>query len=424
MTKLPETEHIRIGFISTRFSGTDGVSLETSKWAVVLEKMGHTCFYFSGLSDRPEETSYVVPEAFFHHPEMDALHDILFSQNTRPGEVTRQIQRYKEYFKEHLYAFISRFNIEMLIVENALSIPVNIPLGIALTEIIAESGIPTIAHHHDMYWDRQRFMVNCVGDYLTMAFPPVLPFIKHVVINSIAGSQLSYRTGLSSRLIPNVMDFDHPPATPDDYASHVREDFRIDPGEKLILQPTRIVQRKGIEHAIELVSRLEMPARLVISHAAGDEGREYEKRIIDYAERMKVPALFISDCVREERGKTGDCRRIYTLADLYPQADLVTYPSELEGFGNAFLEAIYYKRPIVVNKYSIYEVDIKPKGFNAIEFDGYISDECVRQTRKVLGDSTEIKQMVETNYRIARRHYSYRILERHFRSLITELFGD
>ena len=37
-----------------------------------------------------------------------------------------------------------------------------------------------------------------------------------------------------------------------------------------------------------------------------------------------------------------------------PHADLVTYPSTFEGFGNAFLEAIYYCRPIVVNTYSIY----------------------------------------------------------------------
>ena len=44
---------LNIGFISFRFQGTDGVSLETSKWAEVLEEMGHTCYYFSGLSDRP-----------------------------------------------------------------------------------------------------------------------------------------------------------------------------------------------------------------------------------------------------------------------------------------------------------------------------------------------------------------------------------
>lgn len=422
MKRIPDIKHLRIGFISTRFAGTDGVSLETEKWAYVLAGMGHSCFYFSGLSDRPEEISYVVPEAFFHHPEIDALNEKLFYQSTRSAEITQQINRQKEYYKGHLYSFVAKYAIDLLIIENALSIPVNLPLGMAITELIAETGFPTIAHHHDLYWERKRFIVNCVWDYITMAFPPALPFIKHVVINSIAGSQLAYRTGLSSRTIPNVMDFDHPPAQPDEYARHVREDLGLT-DEKFILQPTRIVQRKGIEHAIELVSRLEMSARLVISHAAGDEGREYEKRIREYSARMRVPTLFISDCIQEKRGTTPDCRRVYTLGDVYPQADLVTYPSEVEGFGNAFLEAIYYKRPIVVNTYSIYEVDIKPKGFKVVEFDGFITEECVERTRQVLNDGAVVQEMVEQNYQIARHHYSYRILERHIHSLITELFG-
>ena len=47
---------MRIGFISTRFQGTDGVSLEASKWAKVLEKdLGHECFWFAGKLDTPEK---------------------------------------------------------------------------------------------------------------------------------------------------------------------------------------------------------------------------------------------------------------------------------------------------------------------------------------------------------------------------------
>ncbi len=423
MQRKPDINRLRIGFISTRFAGTDGVSLETAKWAGVLEAMGHTCFYFAGRCDRPPASSYVVPEAFFHEPEMDELHDILFTRTTRPPEVTRRIQRLKDHFKEHLYRFVEQFDVDLLIVENALSIPVNVPFGMAIAELIAETGYPTIGHHHDMAWERQRFQVNCVGDYLAMAFPPNLPTIRHVVINSVAGSQLAFRTGISSRVIPNVMDFDHPPAPPDDYTRSVRADLGLLPGEKFILQPTRVVQRKGIEHAIELVSRLGEPARLVISHAAGDEGRAYEKRVRSYAARMGVPALFVADLIQQERGTLPDGRKVYTLSDIYPYADLVTYPSEIEGFGNAFLEAVYYRRPIVVNRYSIYEVDIKPKGFDVIEFDGFITDESVAQAREALEDGERLREIVERNYQIARRHYSYSILQYHFRALLTELFG-
>ncbi|MFN7034738.1 MAG: glycosyltransferase [Bellilinea sp.] len=414
---------LKIGFVSTRFAGTDGVSLETEKWAAVFEKMGHTCFYFAGMCDRPAEVSYVVPNLFFHHPEMETLHEEAFNQTIRSPRLTRQIQEYKAYFKEHLQKFVKQFDIDLLVSENALSIPVNIPLGMAISEFIAETGFPVIAHHHDMYWERKRFLVNCVWDYLTMAFPPAFPSVKHVVINSVAGQQLSLRTGVSSRIVPNVMDFETPPPPLDEYAQTLKEDLGLAGNEKLILQPTRVVQRKGIEHAIELVSRLEIPARLVISHAAGDEGREYEHRVRDYARRMGVNTLFVSDIIQEKRGQTPDGRKIYTLYDVYPHADLVTYPSEIEGFGNAFLEAIYFGRPIVVNRYSIYEIDIKPKGFQVIEFDGFITEQSICLAQRALQDAEYVEEISRVNYQVARKHYSYSVLEMHLRALLTEIYG-
>ncbi len=69
----------RIGFISTRFAGTDGVSLETAKWATVLERLGHSCYYFCGECDRPAERSHVVPEAFYRHPVIEAINQAAYA---------------------------------------------------------------------------------------------------------------------------------------------------------------------------------------------------------------------------------------------------------------------------------------------------------------------------------------------------------
>ena len=439
----------RIGFISTRFAGTDGVSLETEKWAAVLERLGCACFYFSGQSNRPAERSRVVPEVFFGHPaiaaignaafdsewgadvlleyanpEISGLHTPAFHNRIRPPRLTRRIHELAAYLKENLYAFARDFQLEMLVAENALTIPANIPLGVALTEFIAETGFPAIAHHHDFYWERQRFLVNCVADYLHQAFPPNLPSLHHVVINSLAAQQLALRTGISSMVIPNVMDFEHPPAPPDDYTADVRAALGLLPDELLFLQPTRVVQRKGIEHAIELIQRLGLNARLVISHASGDEGTDYEKRVRQFAGLTGVSLNLVSDVIRDQRGLAEDGRKIYTLWDVYPRADLVTYPSTIEGFGNAFLEAIYFRRPVVVNNYSIFDLDIKPKGFRVIEFGGYITDATLRQTRQVLTSPELAHEMVETNYRLGRRYYSYAMLERRLQTLIADCFGE
>jgi len=422
-------QHIgrRIGFVSTRFASTDGVSLEARKWAEALERLGYTCFYFAGSSDRPAERSRIVPEASFMHPDARVIYEVVFSNHVRPPEVTRRIHELKEHLKTRLAAFVRDFDIELLIAENALTIPMNIPLGLALTEHIAETGFPTIAHHHDFYWERQRYLVNGVSDYLAMAFPPRLPSIQHVVINSLAATQLSLRTGVSAMLIPNVMDFDQPPPPPDEYARDARAALGVPglpPEEWLFLQPTRVVQRKGIEHAIELTRRLGLKAALVISHASGDELDDYERRVRDYAELLGVRVNFVSDIIRHERGRTPDARKVYALEDVFLHADLVTYPSSIEGFGNAFLEAAFFQKPIVVNNYSIFDLDIKPKGFRVIEFDGYITDETIRQTLSVLENPALAEEMAAHNYELGRRYYSYATLERHLATLLSDCFGE
>ncbi|MBU4226515.1 MAG: glycosyltransferase family 4 protein, partial [Chloroflexi bacterium] len=358
------------------------------------------------------------------HPEIKELHQDFFSVYIRPAHVTKQVQELKDYIKGHLYKFAHQYKLELLIVENALTIPVNLPLGLAITEFVAETGYPVIAHHHDFYWERQRFINNSVRDYLAAAFPPNLPSIRHVVINSVQAHQLASRIGVAAMIIPNVMDFDSPPPPLDDYTSTVRADLGLAPDQYMILQPTRIIQRKGIEHAIELTRRLGLPAELIISHAAGDEGTDYEKRVREFAALLEVIVNFESAIVSDVRGVTPDGRKIYTMGDVYPYADLVTYPSAIEGFGNAFLEALYYKRPLVVNNYSIYEADIKPKGFKVIEFDGFISEATLEEARYVLKHPQETAKNTEHNYKLACRYYSFTMLERRLNLLLADCLGE
>ncbi|MCJ7538698.1 MAG: glycosyltransferase family 4 protein [Desulfobacterales bacterium] len=407
-----------VGFISTRFAGTDGVSLETTKWADVFQKEGFSCFYFAGELDRPPDCSYLVEEANFTNPDIKYIYNHCFGVHKRERRITQKIHAAKERLKDEIYSFIEKFSIDLLVPENSLTIPLNIPLGLAITEVISETGIPTIAHHHDFFWERQQFLTNGVWEYLNMAFPPHLSSIQHVTINSSGDNQLSLRTGISGTIIPNVMDFENPPPPIDDYALDVRKALGIEDDELFILQPTRVVKRKGIEHAIELVHRLGKKAKLVISHASGDEGYDYEQRVKEYSRLLNVNTLFVSDIINEKRGRTKNGKKIYTLNDIYPHADLVTYPSTFEGFGNAFLEAVYFKKPIVVNKYSIYTYDIEPKGFSTIEIDGFVTEDAVRMTRDVLENSELCKNMVEKNYDIATRCYSYSVLRQKLKNLI------
>lgn len=409
----------RIGFISTRLAGTDGVSLEAFKWAEILREMGHECYYFAGECDQADDCSMVVDEAHFRHPQVYELTLQLFERQRRTSATTRAVQELRATLRQRLEEFVARFQIEIIIVENALSIPMNIPLGLALTELIAEKELFAIAHHHDFAWERQRFALHKADDYLAAAFPPPMEKILHVTINSYAARQLAHRTGMRSTVVPNVMDFDHPPAAADGYADDLRSLFEVGPEEYLFLQPTRIVPRKRIELSIQLARWLEEPCAILIPHGAGDEGLEYQRYIARLADTMNVRVLFAEDRFAPKRGQTASGEKIYGLADAYQQADLVTYPSAVEGFGNAFLEAIYYGKPLVMSSYEIFETDIQPKGFDVVAFEGFITDLTLERVRTVLVDDELVRLMTEANYDIARRYYSYDQL----RSFLAVLIG-
>ena len=164
--------------------------------------------------------------------------------------------------------------------------------------------------------------------------------------------------------------------------------------------------------------------KLVISHDAGDEGLEYKQRLQDLADQEGVDLRFFAARIGEIRQVDHAGNKIYTLWDIYKHADLMTYPSTYEGFGNALLEAIYFRVPVVINRYSIYVQDIEPKGFKLLEMDGFITPQLVEYVRRVIEDSAYKKKLVDHNYRVASQYYSYSTLRNLLRYHIAALTGE
>ena len=412
------------GFVSTRFAGIDGVSLEAAKWGEVLEAEGHNCFWFAGELDKDPNKSYLAPEAHFKHPYNLWIHRQVFGKTDRTDSVSESIANLKEFLKIRLREFLDLFQIDLLIIENALAIPLNIPLGLALSELVSEAQIPTIAHHHDFYWERNRLQFNTVADYLHEYFPPASSSIQHVVINSLAREELARRRGIAATLIPNVLDFDNPqPPNPNQRGyDKFLASFGLKPGLKTILQPTRIIKRKGIEHAVDLVKNLNHSHhKLLISHEAGDEGLDYAEWIQHYAFERGVDLRFSRTPIASPWHHPKHQVNGHSLWNVYAHADFVTLPSLNEGFGNAFLEAIYFKKPLLVNRYDTFVADIEPKGFDLVTMDGRLTSKNVEDVKEVLESPERTAEMVNQNYEIAKQHYSYNVLRRQLNSIMEHI---
>ena len=79
-------QKLSFGFVSTRFAGTDGVSLETQKWVEVLKSKGCKVYFMAGNLDTDPEISHLVPRAFFQHEDILEVQHALFEEKNRTKE--------------------------------------------------------------------------------------------------------------------------------------------------------------------------------------------------------------------------------------------------------------------------------------------------------------------------------------------------
>ncbi|RMG83097.1 MAG: glycosyltransferase [Chloroflexi bacterium] len=412
---------MRIGFIATRLAGVDGVSLETEKLVHVLERRGHECFYIAGELQDGGTQGVLVPEMHFKHPTAQAHHDAAFQTASPPASLFREIFEMADYLRERLDSWVRDNNIELIISQNASTIPMNLALGVAIRDLVERTRIPLICHNHDFYWERERFLVHGIGDILDTAFPPDLEPVRHLVISTIAKRELYSRRGIRATYTPNVFDFQTPPPEPDSYTQSFRHEVGLSDDDIIILQPTRVVRRKAIEKAIELVKKLnDERVILLITGYEGDETGGYGEWLLERAAQSGIRYKFIADYVDDVRGEHNG-HKVFTLWDIYPHARLITYPSVIEGFGNALIETVYFRKPFVVHTYPVYLADIRTAGIKAVEFHYDITDEVVAQTRQLLDDDALCERIVEHNYQIGLKHFSYETLENTLEQVINDL---
>jgi len=259
--------------------------------------------------------------------------------------------------------------------------------------------------------------------------------VEHVVLSSYARHILRSIKRVHPRVIPNCEDFENA-VVPDGYNSRFRSELGFSDDDILIVQPTRVVRRKRIEDSIELVGRFlrrypELADRthFVISLYQGDEpDMHYIDEIRDKAGENKLKFHLISDRVGAERGTDQEGRSIFTNRDVLVNADLVTYLPIWEGFGNALLEAIAARVPVVTTAYLVYKTDIKVVGFDNIEIrDIYdrqgrliIPDRVLSQMHRILTNPTARSKMTERNFNLGKKEFGMGKL----RQLLTEVFDE
>ena len=442
-------DRFRIGIVSGKMGDVDGVSLETSKWIQVLTELGHSVFtiagwYRSPIDIIPQEQQFTLDRIRFDSDDQKYFERVAFPHlNDHPVPVTdgskrdivESITMTGNGVADQLYDYIKDCDIDLIIGQNTNAMPMTLLGGMGMYRLSTEMRMATIFHHHDFWWERSRFSNNHIESLLNEIMPPVDLGIEHIVLSSYAAHILKTLKRVNPAIIPNCEDFDNP-VTLDDYNSNFRSDFGFSDTDILIVQPTRIVRRKRLEDSLELVHRLvsrypgiHNRVHFVVSLYQGDEpDQSYIEEATRFSKERGIPLHLISDRIAAVRGVNGSGEKQYTNRDVLANADLVTYLPVWEGFGNALLETIAARIPLVTTTYLVYKTDIMGIGLNNIEIrDDYdkqgrlrITDDTLDEMYHIITHPDDKRKMVESNFETASQYFGYDTL----RSKLSQVLLD
>lgn len=335
--------------VSFRLGLSDGVSVVAAAWERAIQDLGWQTYTVAGEGPVDRLVSGLQIDAP-HPPEVQAVAGALADA-------------------------------DVVLVENLLSIPMNLPASrVVATEL---TGRPAVLHHHDPPWQRQRFA------HIT-ELPPNDPNWRHVTINRLTEQQFADR-GLTATTIYNGFD----PTPPDGDRAALRAWLGVAGEEILATHPVRAIARKNIPKAVELCENLGATYWLP---SPAEEGYDGELDRILAQARCPVIRTPIRDTA-------------FTMSDLYAATDLVLFPSTWEGFGNPPVEAAIHRRLAVVGHYPVAD-ELRAMGFHWFDPDDTAT---IAAALKRTPDD-----ILERNQRIAREHLSVETMANEVRMLFTD----
>jgi glycosyltransferase involved in cell wall biosynthesis len=423
---------MNIGIIIGRIGDVDGVALETEKWIEVLTRMGHEVYVLCGsIKNHPirRDRARIFRPLSFFSPECEwEQNRAFFYPPDDPDDLMTVIDENAHAVAAEIFSWVLDLKIDVLLSENASSLPCHLSMGLGIKMAAESLAIPIVTHDHDFAWergDRYTTPFREIDELVESTFPLRIPNMKRAVINTAAQLELNKRFGDQSVLVPNVMDFECDYARKDPYNHDLLPSIGIEQGDIPLFQITRIVKRKGIETAIDLVNRIEDPrVKLVITGSAADDERKgyFKELMTQIKERnLEDQVHFAYHKILSQRERTTDRQKIYSLEDAYANAVGVTYFSQYEGFGNAFVEAVLARKPIFVNNYQpVYWPDIGSKGFHTVQIENSeLTDEAVAGVDRIIHDADLQREITEHNFRLGREHFSFEVLEEKLKELFS-----
>lgn len=359
--------------VSYRLGGPDGVSVEAAKWAWALRRLGLEVRTVAGSGT----ADVIVPGL-----AAGAMAGLGDGEAAGGGGLARATAaEMPAGLRSQVDAALA--GADLVVVENLCSLPLNPAATLVVAGVLA--GRRAILHHHDLPWQRPQFPAAAV--------PPDDPSWLHVTINDLSRRELADR-GIAATTIRNTFH----PRPPRGRRDHTRALLGVAGDERLVVHPSRALDRKGVPEAVALAEAIGATYWL-LGPAEDGYGPTLEKVLAG----ARVPV---------HHGRLDELG--LTVADAYAACDAVVFPSSWEGFGNPVLESALYRRPLAVSRYPVAE-ELATFGFRWFPTDDPAPlDSWLRRPAPFLLDHNQSR---------ARSLFSIYDLPRRIRALLAKMGG-
>lgn len=246
-------------------------------------------------------------------------------------------------------------DIDVLVVHNILTMHFNLPLTVALHQLLDTGEAPKIiAWSHDASWNDPLQVPRLHPRHPWTLLRRHRSDVRYVVLTRERQVELArmFRCPQKSlRVIPNGI--------------HVRFWWGLSPqGDSLVsqlglldrdlvlLQPTRITHLKNLTMSLQIAAALKgqgVNFRLIVTGPPDPhdpEGRALLEQLLDHRRQLNLEEEVVFLCLLEAEPESPRTYPRETVRDLYMASDLVLLPSTSEGFGIPVIEAGMIGRPV------------------------------------------------------------------------------
>ncbi len=447
-----EKKKKKVLFVHYRTGSLDGVSLEIEKRAMIFRQLGAEVYYLTGFDPLNKNNVFLVPEIDLSSNLTKIIYNLLFEKNIFNNKIAKEIFLYakKTIFGKFDKVF-KDLKPDLVAVHNIFSHACNLPVSFALLEILDKYRPKTTVLSHDFWFEGQKYkkpQFNFVSLFLKNLPPKRSYIIKHQVINSLAQDALFKRRKIKAERIGDFFDFSDKILKKAKNKKNLLKFLGIKKNDFIILQATRIARRKAIENAILFAERIkreiEKNAPIKLKNKTlkknsnvfillpnfieyGEE--DYWQELKKLAKQRNVNLLWAGD----KFDLSGKEKNLYSFWASYLVADIVTYTSYWEGFGNQFLEAVYFKKPIVLFEYPVFRKDIKKEGYKYISLGAkvvrkkslnFVSEKKISEAAKKMVawlKKGNIEEDLSNNFEIAKNNHSVSLLKNEFEQILNNI---